>query len=161
MSEIVLSRIDDRLIHGQVMTAWVKVTHANCIIVIDDGVANDDFMSEVIKMSAPNGIKVFVFNVETAIKKLQGTLENDGKNDKIVLLAKNPFTFEKMIDAGVQLKKIILGGMGARKDRDVLYRNISATEQEKEALRKIQSSGVEVKIHIIPDQKEIDISKLL
>ena len=53
MGEIVLVRIDDRLIHGQVMTAWVKETGANQIIIVDDEVSKDLFMSEVMKASAP------------------------------------------------------------------------------------------------------------
>ncbi|MBE6083621.1 MAG: PTS sugar transporter subunit IIB, partial [Tissierellaceae bacterium] len=56
MANIVLTRIDDRLIHGQVMTAWVKQTKATRIIIIDDVVAKDDFMKKVLTMAAPPGI---------------------------------------------------------------------------------------------------------
>jgi len=53
MSNIALTRIDDRLIHGQVMTSWVKYTKANKIVIVDDGVANDPFMGDILKMAVP------------------------------------------------------------------------------------------------------------
>ncbi len=67
MSEIVLTRIDDRLIHGQVMTAWVKKTRANQILIVDEEVAKDDFMSEILKMSAPSGIDILVKGLMDAV----------------------------------------------------------------------------------------------
>ena len=58
MENLLLVRIDDRLIHGQVMTAWMKTLPAKQIIVIDDKVAKDDFMLFVLQNAAPSGIKV-------------------------------------------------------------------------------------------------------
>ena len=54
MSNIVLARIDDRLIHGQVMTAWVQYTGGNEIVIADDKVANDPFLSAVITGAEQN-----------------------------------------------------------------------------------------------------------
>lgn len=159
MAEIVLTRIDDRLIHGQVMTAWVKKTHANHIIVIDDKVAKDDFMIEVLKMSAPTGIKVDVFDSDTAITKLQDL--DTFNDDKIIILVKEPLVIEKVIVSGINISKLIIGGMGARKDRQPFYRNIAMNDEEKKSLQNIIDKGVKVTIHIIPDQKEVDAEKYL
>ena len=123
MSEIVLTRIDDRLIHGQVMTAWVKKTRANQILIIDDEVAKDDFMSEILKMSAPAGIDIVV--------------------------------------KGIAIDKLVVGGMGAKANRRVLYKNISASDEERATFKKLIDRGIPVVIHIIPDQKETDLSKYL
>lgn len=159
MAEIVLTRIDDRLIHGQVMTAWVKKTHADHIIVIDDKVAKDDFLIEVLKMSAPTGIKVDVFDSDTAITKLADLTSFN--NDKIIILVKEPLVIEKVISKGIDIKKLIIGGMGARKDRQTLYHNIAMNDKERISVKKIIDRGVKVTIHIIPDQKEIDVAKFL
>lgn len=159
MAEIVLTRIDDRLIHGQVMTAWVKKTHADHIIVIDDKVAKDEFLIEVLKMSAPTGIKVDVFDSDTAITKLADLASFN--NDKIIILVKEPLVIEKVISSGIDIKKLIIGGMGARKDRRTLYRNIAMNDKERTSVKNIIDHGVKVTIHIIPDQKEIDVAKFL
>ena len=95
------------------MTAWVKKTHANHIIVIDDKVAKDDFMIEVLKMSAPTGIKVDDFDSDTAIAKLQD-LDNFN-DDKIIILVKEPLVIEKVIVSGINISK----------DRKILLTEVS------------------------------------
>ena len=58
MGEIVLARIDDRLIHGQVMTAWLQFTGGNHIVIVDDATAGDEFTKSIMSMAVPNGIKL-------------------------------------------------------------------------------------------------------
>ena len=158
MSEIVLTRIDDRLIHGQVMTAWVKKTRANQILIIDDEVANDEFMSEILKMSAPNGIDIVVKGLEDGITFLK---EQDDKANKLIILVKGPGIIDAILENDIQISKLVVGGMGARPDRRVLYKNISASDEERGIFKKIIDKNVPVVIHIIPDQKETDLSKYL
>lgn len=95
MSEIVLTRIDDRLIHGQVMTAWVKKTRANQILIIDDEVAKDDFMSEILKMSAPAGIDIVVKGLEDAVTFLN---EQETENKRLIILVKAPITIDVIVE---------------------------------------------------------------
>ncbi|MGX2944085.1 PTS system mannose/fructose/N-acetylgalactosamine-transporter subunit IIB [Enterococcus alishanensis] len=158
MSEIVLTRVDDRLIHGQVMTAWVKKTRANQILIIDEEVAKDDFMSEILKMSAPSGIEIAVKGLEDAVTFLQ---EQETANKRLIILVKAPITIEALIDRGIVIDKLVVGGMGAKENRRVLYKNISASDEERETFKKLIDRGVPVVIHIIPDQKETDLSKYL
>ena len=158
MSEIVLTRIDDRLIHGQVMTAWVKKTRANQILIIDDEVAKDDFMSEILKMSAPAGIDIVVKGLEDAVTFLN---EQETENKRLIILVKAPITFDVIVEKGIVIDKLVVGGMGAKANRRVLYKNISASDEERATFKKLIDRGIPVVIHIIPDQKEIDLSKYL
>ena len=64
MRNVVLARVDDRLIHGEVVTAWTPTFKANKIIIIDDEVAKDTFNVRVVKALAPAGTKVIVYNVK-------------------------------------------------------------------------------------------------
>lgn len=158
MSEIVLTRIDDRLIHGQVMTAWVKKTRANQILIIDDEVAKDDFMSEILKMSAPAGIDIVVKGLEDAVTFLN---EQETENNRLIILVKAPITIDVIVEKGIVIDKLVVGGMGAKANRRVLYKNISASDEERATFKKLIDRGIPVVIHIIPDQKEIDLSKYL
>lgn len=158
MSELVLTRIDDRLIHGQVMTAWVKKTRANQILIIDDAVAADEFMSEILKMSAPTGIEIVVTGLTDGVAFLK---QQENEKKRIIILTKGPETILAMLEQEIPIKKLIVGGMGARSDRKVIYKNISASEAERDVFKKIIALGTIVTIHIIPDQKEIDLSKYL
>ncbi len=64
MADLVLTRIDSRLIHGQVVTKWVGQSGANRIVVVSDDLVNDDFMKNIYLMAAPPSIKVDVFGSE-------------------------------------------------------------------------------------------------
>lgn len=158
MSEIVLTRIDDRLIHGQVMTAWVKKTRANQILIIDDEVAKDEFMREVLKMSAPNGIDIVVKGLADAVEFLN---QQEDKDNRLIILVKGPAVIEQLLENGISIDKLIVGGMGAKAERRVLYKNISASEEERAVFKRMIDRKIPVVIHIIPDQKETDLSKYL
>lgn len=158
MGEIVLTRIDDRLIHGQVMTAWVKKTHANQIIIVDDGVAKDMFLSEVMKASAPVGVDIKVSSCEESIEILE---QIPSKNNKTIILSKSPEAILFLLENGIELPKVIIGGMGLNSERKTLYKNIAASEQEREQLKSIIQKGTKVSIHIVPSQNEVNIDKYI
>lgn len=157
MGEIVLARIDDRLIHGQVMTAWLQFTGGNHIVIVDDATAGDEFTKSIMSMAVPNGIKLSILGIADG----SALLKNIPASEKVIILAKEPQTYLQLIENGVALNEVIIGGMGARKDRKSFYKNISATEEEKETFRKIIANGVKMKIHVIPDQGSQAIDNLL
>ena len=157
MKHVVLTRIDDRLIHGQVMTAWVKYTRCNEILIIDDNVSKDEFLTMIMKEAAPAEINICIFNIEEATKYLN--INDDSK--RVIVLVKSPFTVYKLIEKSIRIGDIIIGGISAKRNRTRLYKNISASVEEREILRKIIDRGLSVKIRIIPDDKPIDIYKYL
>ena len=79
----------------------------------------------------------------------------------LVLLAKYPQTFYLLLEGGIELHEIIIGGMGARENRKVLYKNICASDEELEVLKKLYHSGISVKIQIVPEEKGIPLDTLL
>ena len=120
---IVLARIDDRLIHGQVMTSWLNYTGAGKIVVIDDATAKDSFLSMIIKTLVPANIKTEVTTLEKSVEVVAAL----PKNEKVILLSKTPEAYVNLVKIGIALEKITIGGMGARPGRKTLYRNISAS----------------------------------
>lgn len=156
MENIVLARIDDRLIHGQVMTAWMKTRPAKRILVIDDKVAADAFMIEVIELAAPTGVKVDVYSCDQAIEALK-----NGLDTPTILLAKVPDTYKRLMDGGIALGEINLGGMGMAPGRKMLYKNIAASEVERSVMKDFLAQGIDIKIQIIPSENCIEIGKLL
>lgn len=157
MSEVVLARIDDRLIHGQVMTAWLQYTGGNHIVIIDEETAKDDFLKTVMEMSVPEGVKLDIFGIDDAAE----FLINDNDDEKLLLLAKTPAVYYALIEKGVKLDEIVVGGMGAAKNRSKFYKNISASEDEKEIFGKIIDAGTSMKVQIVPSDKSTDVSGLL
>ncbi|WP_256864853.1 PTS system mannose/fructose/N-acetylgalactosamine-transporter subunit IIB [Salmonella enterica] len=134
MSTVSLLRIDDRLIHGQVMTGWVKHINATKIIIIDDELVHDDFMISVLEMAVPNHMTLNIFNVAQAIDVLSN-VKDDGEDDKIIILVKSPIPVLALLQGGVNFEELIVGGMGVNEKRSRLYRNLAASDVERAAFR--------------------------
>ncbi|HCZ4745942.1 TPA: PTS sugar transporter subunit IIB, partial [Salmonella enterica subsp. enterica serovar Senftenberg str. CFSAN004026] len=130
MSTVSLLRIDDRLIHGQVMTGWVKHINATKIIIIDDELVHDDFMISVLEMAVPNHMTLNIFNVAQAIDVLSN-VKDDGEDDKIIILVKSPIPVLALLQGGVNFEELIVGGMGVNEKRSRLYRNLAASDVER------------------------------
>lgn len=147
-NSIVLTRIDDRLIHGQVMTSWLNYTSATKIMVVDDRSAQDPFLKTVLKNAVPKNVGLGVFTAEKAANRL---IKGFPESDRVIILVKYPATICKMMKLGVKFDKVNIGGMGAAKNREKFYKNISASEEEKEMLKTMIDAGTKVEIQIIAE----------
>ena len=159
MSNIVLARIDDRLIHGQVMTAGVQYTGGNEIVIADDKVANDPFLSAVITGAVPKHLKAEAMTLEKAADYLKK--EKDNEDKKFIVLAKGPEAYESLIEKGVDITELNLGGMGSKQERSKLYKNISASDSERELFKKIMAQNVHVYIQVVPNMEKVELEKAL
>lgn len=156
MKNLVLTRIDDRLIHGQVMTSWIKNKKADQVVIVDDATANDEYMIEVLEMAIPEEIAIGIFTKEDGV-----TFFKQGLGAPTILLVKGPEVLDYMVDNGVNIDEIDVGGMGARDDRNVLYKNISTSQQENEAFKRLVEKNVNVFIQVMPQDKQISIKSFL
>lgn len=158
MKNIVLTRIDDRLIHGQVMTSWLNYTQANKIMVIDDEVSADPFMKNVLKSAVPSNIGLGVFSIERAVERL---LKGFKDNDRVIILVKYPKTLYQLMKNGVNFEHINIGGMGANINRSKFYKNISASDEERKMLKEMIENNCKIEIRIIAEDSSIDVAKYI
>lgn len=156
MSHIKLARVDDRLIHGQVVTNWLQFTGAKQIVIIDDGTANDPFTSRIISMAAPSGTELKIFTVDKAIDFLNNEL-----SVPTLLLAKTPKVYFDLVKGGVGITHVILGGMGASKNRTKLYKNISASQEDRQYIKELLDHNVTVSVQIISSDKAVTVTEKL
>ncbi|MFV0380913.1 MAG: PTS system mannose/fructose/N-acetylgalactosamine-transporter subunit IIB [Breznakia sp.] len=156
MQNLVLTRIDDRLIHGQVMTAWIKNKKAEQVVIIDDGTAHDEYMIEVLEMAIPEEIAIGIFDKEDGV-----TFLKQGLDAPTILLVKEPKVLNYLIDNGIKIDEVDVGGMGARESRSVLYKNISTSKDENEMFRKLLTKKVNVFVQVMPQDKQINIEEYL
>lgn len=147
MKDLVLVRIDDRLIHGQIATQWLKSTHANKVLIVDDALPGNAIQVRILKAAAPAGIKVVIRNVEDGIAFCK---KDPREGEKVLVLVKVPEVIEKMIDGGIPLPTVILGGMGIRDGRTRINKNISASESEIECMKRIVAKGTEILYQLVP-----------
>ena len=156
MENLVLTRIDDRLIHGQVMTAWIKQKNAVQVVVADDEVAEDDFMINVLEMAVPDEIAIGIFNRDDAVEFMKQGLEAP-----TILLVKGPEILNYMVDQGIEIDDIDVGGMGAKEGRSVLYKNISTNPEENKNFLDLIQKGVNVFVQVMPQDKQVNVAEYI
>lgn len=154
MKNIVVARVDDRLIHGEVVAVWTPTYSVNEIVIVDDLVYKDSFNSRLLKLLAPSGVNVRVYNVEKGAEYLIGQFD---KNQKILLLTKSPLVNKELIDAGVDIKELNLGGMGLKESRKPFINNVACNEDEIEAIKEMIDNGINVYYQLVPEEKKIDV----
>lgn len=156
--KIVLARIDDRLIHGQVATIWTKVTNCERIIVCDDEVAADSIRSTLLKQVAPPGIKSSVVDVEKGVRAY-----NNPKYEttKCMLLFTNPTSALRMVEAGVNITSVNIGGMSFKEGKRQLTQAVSVNDQDVASFKALHDKGIELEIRKVDSDAKIDLMSVM
>lgn len=157
MENLEFVRIDDRLIHGQVVAAWLRAYgNVSHILVVDDKVSRDQFMNEMFKMLVPAGITIEIKDVDDAVGMLEAGLKKP-----TMMIVKEPLTLKRIMDKGIRIPKINIGGMGMTAGRKKLFQNVSATEEERKMFSEMIERGSVVEVQIIPAAKTVNVASML
>lgn len=159
MKNIVLARVDDRLIHGEVVSVWTPSLQVNRIIIVDDEVAADAFNKRVIKALAPNGVRCNVYSVERGADILQR--DSKEANERVMVLTKTPITYDRMADLGLKLTDVNLGGMGLRGERTPFIKNVACSPDEIQSIKNLREKGTHVYYQLVPEQQVIEVDGYL
>ena len=154
---IALYRIDDRLVHGQVMTAWARIFNITKIIVVDDATAKNAFLCDVMKMAVPSGCSVQILTVADAVSVVQASAKSD---EKAIVLVKAPITLRALIDQGVEIKEINVGNVGAGPGRKAVMRSTQLTKDEFDTLVGMSAQGIHIYFQMLPEAKSMELDKL-
>jgi len=147
-----LVRVDDRLIHGQVVAIWLKALGASRIVIVDDRTARDDFLREVLMLAAPPGVPVEVLDLAAGTERVR-ELALDPQ--PVFVIMRSPVTALRLREAGVEFPLLNVGGIGAGPGRKPLYRNISASPEELEAMRQLELLGTRVELRIVESDRPV------
>ncbi|OJG62796.1 hypothetical protein RV07_GL001255 [Enterococcus malodoratus] len=138
------------------MTAWIKNKGANQVVIVDDGTANDEYMIEVLEMAIPEEIAIGIFTKEEGVQFF-----SQGLDEPTILLVKGPEALNYLVDNGIQIEEVDVGGMGTRPERSVLYKNISTSAEENEQFNALLEKKVNVFIQVMPQDKPVSVDKYL
>lgn len=158
MRNVVAVRIDERLIHGQVMTSWMKLYSPTSILIIDSASAKNPFLSRILFAAAPKNVELHVFDEESAAAFLG---EESESGERLMVLSKTPGPLLKVMGEGVMFPEIILGNMGGAPGRRRFNKNISASDAEIEDYRAIESAGTPIFCQMVPSDSKESIASLL
>jgi PTS system mannose-specific IIB component len=131
----VLARIDSRLLHGQISTAWTKATQPTRIIIVSDAVARDDLRKKLIQQAAPPGVKAHVSPANQMIKLTKDDRHFGGQ--RALLLFENPQDVVRAVNGGVPLNKINTGSMAHSPGKVQPNKVLAFSQERKNTIVKI------------------------
>ena len=153
---LVLARIDQRLVHGIVVTQIDKSVNAQRIMVIDDQISKNEEQKNIMRMSKPPGTGMSIIDFETAVNNIKvGKYDNHN----VLLVVNDPEILLKLSKNDIKLPKIQIGIIFDRDDREKITNSVALNEQEKEVLKKLSASGAEVVFQFTPSSKEEPLNK--
>jgi len=158
MSEVVMNRVDDRLIHGQVITGWVGLRNVNSILIADDAVATNPMMLDIFRFAAPSGIKLGAMTVDKAAEKLLNLKEG---NERIMLITKVPKTFLRLMELGYRPSDVNYGAMAHKPQSRNVAPNCDLSPEEIADTESLYKQGIRVWIQLVPfgGQKAVEWEK--
>ena len=155
---IVNTRIDERLIHGQVAGIWSTSLSTQRIIVANDEAATDPLQKSSLRMAAPSSMRLSVLGVEAAAKNIQ--LGKYGKQ-RLFLLFKNPKDVLRFIEAQGPIKTVNVGNMSYKEGAREVTKSIQVLPEEEQIFETIASKGVTVTAQLVPNDPVVDFMKKL
>ena len=153
-----LARIDDRLIHGQVATRWTKETNVQRIIVVSDEVAADTVRKTLLTQVAPPGVTAHVVDVAKMIR-----VYNNPKyaGERVMLLFTNPTDVERIVEGGVKITSVNIGGMAFRQGKTQVNNAISVDAKDIEAFNKLNARGIELEARKVSTDQKLKMMDLI
>jgi len=148
--KIAFTRIDTRLLHGQVATTVTKMVNPDRIIVCSDAVSQDELRKSMIVQAAPPGVKVHVVPISKIIEVSKDVRFG---NTKVMLLFETPFDLLRALKGGVDIKEVNLGSMAHSQGKVVVTNAVAMDAADVECIEEIASMGVKFDVRKVPADK--------
>lgn len=156
--KIVLARVDSRLLHGQVATAWTKSVNPSRIIVVSDAVAKDDLRKKLIEQAAPPGVKANVIPVD---KMIEVSKDPRFGNTKALLLFENPQDVLRAVEGGVDITEVNVGSMAHSVGKVVISKVLSMGTDDVKTFEDLKERGIKFDVRKVPNDSRDNMDEIL
>ncbi len=154
---VVLYRIDDRLIHGQVVVGWGQPLGVGFVVLVDDEVAASDWEQELYRMGVPPGVDLYFHSVADAPK----FVDQYRADARPGILLTGDIESMRQLAARAAVKNVNVGGIHHRPGREQKLRYVFLTPVEEQSLRDLAATGVNVTAQDVPSARPIGLDELL
>lgn len=155
---IALYRIDDRLIHGQVVVGWGQPLDLGFIVLVDDEVADSEWEQELYRMGVPPEMDVYFASVERAGVEFERWMADPRRG---ILLTSDVSTMFRFLERAPSVKSVNLGGIHHRAGRTQRLRYIYLTPEEEAVLRSLEARGISVVAQDVPAARAMPLAEVL
>lgn len=149
---ILLLRVDHRLLHGQVAFSWIQNLGADCILIANDSVVNDELRKTTMKLAKPQEVKLVIKNIEDSIQALKSGVTDKYKLFIVVESVEDAYKIASEVD---NIKQINLGGVKARENSRNISKAVNLLEEEEKLLKELQSLGIEIEIRQVANDNKV------
>ena len=156
--DIALVRVDNRLVHGQILEAWIPFIEATCIVVVDDHVANDFFRETVIKMAVPSDVEVIITTIEDFSYHYK---DRDGSNKKTIVLFSNIGDVLRAVNLGFKFVRLNIGNVYNENCRTHCSTSVLLGDSDLKDIEALLKAGIRMELQRVPKEKPIDIRRTL
>ena len=148
---IQLIRIDDRLIHGQVVVGWVKVLEIQRLVVVNDEITKNNMRRTLMEMAVPSGLKVNFLEVGPA-----ALASKDDSKERTLLLFASPVDVLAYVKAGGVALTVNVGGMHFCEGKNQVTKTICVDSSDLTAFKELNKLGIEMEVRAVPgDVREV------
>jgi len=155
--DCVLVRIDNRLVHGQIIEAWIPFLKASRIIVVDDDVASDFFRVTVIKMAVPREVEVIIQSVEEFVRDAL----SKGDDTRTIVLFSNIWDSLRAYALGFTFERLNIGNIYNEDCRQKLSACVLLGEHDLSSIRTLMQHGVNIEVRRVPRERPVNISGMI
>jgi mannose/fructose/N-acetylgalactosamine-specific phosphotransferase system component IIB len=156
--KLVLTRIDDRLLHAQVALGWVGALSPDVVLVADDLMAVEQDYVPLLRMGLPPEVELVVAGVDESVRILK---ESSSDKKKCILLVRTPAEALRIVEAGISVSEINVGGMHFAEGKRRLLHYVYVDDADVRTLRKLSSTGMSLTAQDVPGNPSYDLRKLL
>lgn len=155
---LVLVRIDDRLIHGQVVIGWVKATSPDTIVVANDAAAADTLQRSLMELATPSNLQVAICRVDE-VASLCGSPQMNGR--RLLVLFSTPQDVLRAVTGGLDVRRLNVGGMRFKPGKRQILKAVSIDGQDEAVFRDLAARGVHTTVQMVPTDEPTEIGKYL
>lgn len=156
--KINLARVDTRLLHGQVATAWTPASKADRIIVASDEVAQDGLRKQLIKQAAPGGVKA---NVVPISKLIEASKDPRFGNTHALILFQTPQDALRAVEGGVEINELNVGSMAHSTGKTMVNNVLSMDKEDVATFEKLRDLGVTFDVRKVPNDSKKNLFELI
>ncbi|MBD2815782.1 PTS N-acetylgalactosamine transporter subunit IIB [Xenorhabdus sp. Flor] len=154
---ILLTRIDNRLIHGQVGVTWANSLGANLVVVANDEAANDPVQQSLMDMVISEGVQTRYFTLQKTID----VIHNAAERQKIFIVCKTPQDVLTLVKGNVPIKFVNVGNMHFSEGKTQIHKTVSVDKSDIDAFRELEKCGIPCEVRRVPDEAGENIANLL
>lgn len=155
---IKLTRIDDRLVHGQVAFTWTPALGVNCLVIANDKVAKDEFVKMTLGLAKPAGTKLLVKTISEAAAFLN---DERSKPLKILLIVNSVTDARALVNEVPEIKSVNFGGLRLKDGARLISKAVAVNDDDISAIKELLDKGIELEVRQVPTDTKQMVESLI